>query len=340
MPDLPFALLNLVIYPTAFFFNFLPLPEFAKNGPGFKTVATYTGRQISAVDMIDQNTMAVVHGGPWIGGWKLAILKDSVEVASIDVLSEDYAYDMVVCRGQRRLGVLITDNDAFASIKMYDVSEDGKTITEKGVINLLDSALTQNDLLALQYNSLSFYGDVNGFLMNIQVDKVELWEIESICSTGDFASIRRILYMENWNYGVKASAHLSGNFFAVSLQSSDNRNEIKVVEILGSDSNYDDHISTIGWSGDMFCTDLFKDDTDTLVALGAEHGKEHGRLVAFRWSSEDRKLVFAGDLMTEDYMLDAGSERGPLSVYGQKAYFGETADIDNGRVFEYQFRYD
>ena len=345
MPEVFFS--NLVIYyPRAFFFNFLPLLEFAKNGPGFKTVADY--RHISAVDMIDENIMAVVYGGPWLtlpfeGAWTLTILKykDDFESAFTDVTSEDnYAYDMVVCRGQRRLGVLITDNDAFAHIKMYDVSEDGKTLTEKSVINLLDSALTKQNVLALTYNSLSFYGDVSGFLMNIQGDKVELWAIENICSTGEYANIRRILNMENWNYAVQASAHLGGNFFAVALQSSNYRNEIKVVEILGSDSNYDDHISTVGWSGEMFCTDLSKDDTDTLVALGAEYWEMHGRLVAFRWSSEDRKLVFAGDLMTEDYMLDAGSERGPLSVYGQKAYFGETADIDNGRVFEYQFRYD
>ena len=303
-------------------------------------MATYTGRPIGAVDMIDQNTTAVVHGASWIGGWKLAILKDSVEVASIDVLSEDYAYDMVVCRGQRRLGVLITDNDAFASIKMYDVSEDGKTITEKGVINLLDSALTQQDLLYLHVNSLSFYGDVSGFLMNIRLDTDELWKIERICFTGDFANIRRILNFEDWNYTMMASAHLSGNFFAVSLLSFDHGHEIKVVEILGSDSNYNNNISTIGWSGDMFGTDLFKDDTDTLVALGATILKSQGRLVAFRWSSKDRKLVFAGDLMTEDFMQDAGSQRGPLSVYGQKAYFGETGELSDGRVMEYQFRYD
>ena len=303
---------------------------------------TYTDRQVAGVDMIDQNTMAVVHGGQYKGGWKLAILKDSVEVASRDLINENYvnAFDMVVCRGQRRLGVLLTDGDEFARIEMYEVSEDGKTITAKEVIDLFASGMTQKDVWSLYFNCLSYYGDVNGFLMNIQGDKVELWKIENICSSGGSVRIQRILNMENWDYYVQASAHLSGNVFAVSLHSSNNINEVKVVEILGSESNYDDHMTTIGWPGDLFCSDLFKDDTGTLVALGAEYWDQQGRLAAFRWSSEDKTLVFVGDLMTEDFMRDAGSERGVLSVYGQKAYFGEIGELDTGRVMEYQFRYD
>ncbi len=315
----------------------------AKNGPGLKTYATYTDRQVSGVDMIDQNTMAVVHGGAHKDGWKLAILKDSVEVASKDVINENYvsAFDMVVCRGQRRLGVLLRDNDDYARIAMYEVSEDGKTITAKEVVDLSDYGLPQRSIWGLYYNCLSFYGDANGFLLSLQGEKVELWKIENICSSGGFVKIQRILNMENWNYYVQASAHLSGNIFAVSLHTSGQVSEIKVVEILGSESNYDDQMTTFHWSHDeMFCTDLFKDDTGTLVALGAENYEQQGRLAAFRWSSEDKKLVFAGDLMTEDFMRDAGSERGVLSVYGQKAYFGEIGELDTGRVMEYQFRYD
>ncbi|XP_078383276.1 uncharacterized protein LOC144665870 [Oculina patagonica] len=318
----------------------MPPTEFAKNGPGLKTYATYADRQVSGVDMIDQHTMAVVHGGPYKGGWKLAILKDSDEVASKDLINKDnvYAFDMVVCRGQRRLGVLLTDTDQFGRIEMYEVSEDGKTITAKEVINLFDS-MSEKSIWALYYNCLSFYGDANGFLLSTHTDKVELWKIDGICSTGVYANIKRILYMENWNYHVQAAAHLSGTTFAVSLRAG-NVNEIKVVEVLGSDSVYNDSITTFHWSDEMFCTDLFKDDTGTLVALGAENYEQHGRLAAFRWSSEDRKLVFAGDLLTEDFMLEAGSERGVLSVYGQKAYFGEIGELDTGRVMEYQFRYD
>ena len=324
------------------FSNFLLLLEFAKNGPGLKTVKAYSDRQVAGVDMIDQNTMAVVHGGQYKGGWKLAILKDSVEVASRDLVNENdvNAFDMVVCRGQRRLGVLLTDSYEFARIEMYEVSEDGKTITAKEVIDLLDS-MTLHSIGRLHFDCLSFYGDVNGFLYSVQADKVELWKIEGICSAGANAYIQRILNMENWNYYVQASAHLSGNIFAVALQTSSNYiNEIKVVEVLGSDENYNDSISTTHWSDELFCTDLFMDDTGTLVALGAEYWEQRGRLAAFRWSSEDRKLVFAGDLMTEDFMQDAGSERGVLSVYGQKAYFGEIGELDTGRVMEYKFRYD
>ncbi|KAJ7373975.1 hypothetical protein OS493_009303 [Desmophyllum pertusum] len=140
----------------------MPPTEFATNGPGLKVLTAQQDRQIIGAEMLEHTTMAFVHGGV-NKDWKLVILKDGTEAASKVLMEGHFATDMIVCRGKRRLGVLLTDYYDVGRIEMYEISQDGKTIAQKEVIDLLDSGMTSNDIDRLSINSLSYYGDVNGF---------------------------------------------------------------------------------------------------------------------------------------------------------------------------------
>ncbi|XP_078368560.1 uncharacterized protein LOC144652419 [Oculina patagonica] len=318
----------------------MPPTEFATNGPGLKKWVT-TDSQVSGLDMIDQNTMAMVYGNSK-KGWKLSIRKFSEELASKQLIDKDSAYDMVVCRGSRRLGVLITDTYTYGRIEMYQISADGKTITKEKDIDLLTIGMTKKDIGFLFYNSLSYYADVNGFLLaKQQADWAELWKIENICIPSSQVTARRILNLNpGWANSMKTAFHLSDMYFAMCTLSGGGISHLKVVEVI-SESTYNDSIADFKWSGPLFCVDLVKDDRDTLVALGAQiqYGVGSSMMSAFRWLKEKKKLEFGSHLLTDDYLKD-GSELGVVSVYGNMVYLAEEGWTDTGKVMEYQFRYE
>lgn len=291
--------------------------------------------------MIDQNTMAMVYGNSK-KGWKLSIRKFSEELASKQLIDKDSAYDMVVCRGSRRLGVLITDTYTYGRIEMYQISADGKTITKEKDIDLLTIGMTKKDIGFLFYNSLSYYADVNGFLLaKQQADWAELWKIENICIPSSQVTARRILNLNpGWANSMKTAFHLSDMYFAMCTLSGGGISHLKVVEVI-SESTYNDSIADFKWSGPLFCVDLVKDDRDTLVALGAQiqYGVGSSMMSAFRWLKEKKKLEFGSHLLTDDYLKD-GSELGVVSVYGNMVYLAEEGWTDTGKVMEYQFRYE
>ena len=291
--------------------------------------------------MLDQNTMAIVYGNS-VKGWELSICQPSGVQAFKHLIDRDSAYDMVVCRGSRRLGVLITDTWTYGRIEMYQISADGKTINKEKDIDLLTIGMQEKDIGALFHNSLSYYADVNGFLLaKQQADMAELWKIENICIPGAQVTARRIL---NLNSGlsivIKTAVHLSDNIFAISLLSGGGVSHIKVVEVFDV-STYNDSLADFKWSGPLFCVDMFKDDQDALVALGAQiqYGVGSSMMSAFRWLKEKKTLEFGSHLLTDDYLQD-GSDLGVVSVYGNMVYFAEEGYTDTGKVMEYQFRYE
>ena len=310
------------------------------NGPGLKKLVT-TDSQVSGIDMIDQNTMAMVYGNS-NKGWKLSIRKFSEELAYKQLIDKDSAYDMVVCRGSHRLGVLITDTWTYGRIEMYQISADGKTITKERDIDLLTIGLTEKDIGVLFYNSLSYYADVNGFLLaKQQADWSELFKIENICMPGAQVTARRILNLDpGWANYMKTAVHLSDNIFAISFLSQRGVTEIKVVEVI-NERTYNDSLAYFKFSGPQFCVDLFKDDQDTLIALGAQIQYDVGSsmMTAFRWLKEKKRLEFGSHLLTDDFLQD-GSELGVVSAYGNMVYFAEEGFSDTGKVMEYQFRYE
>lgn len=117
------------------------------------------GNTVVGMDMLDQNTMALVHGDE-NKGFKLAIRKHSKELTSKTLTDKDLVLDLVVCRGSRRFGVLITDASTFGRIEMYEASEDGRVMTKRDNIDLLRSGMKMEDLKYLFTNGLSFYADV------------------------------------------------------------------------------------------------------------------------------------------------------------------------------------
>ena len=313
---------------------FSSLLEFATNGPGLKTLLT-TGSQVIGIDMIDQNTMALVYGKR---SWTLSIRSLSEELASKQLIDKDMVFGMVLCRGTRRLGVLISDRETYARIEMYEISGDGKTITKERDVDLLSIGMAQKDISDLYFNRLTYYADVNGFLLARQVDRVELWKIDSVCIPNAQVTARRILNLQPAlaNY-LKTAVHLSDNFFAISFDAKA-ASTLKVVEVF-SETSYNDSIADFRWTTPLACGALFKDDKDALVVLGTQiqPGVGTGMMSAFRWLRNERRLEFGSHLLTDDFLQD-GSELGVLSVCGNMVYFAEEGSDDSGKVMEYQFR--
>lgn len=318
------------------FDTFSPLLEFTTNGPGLTTLLT-TGSQVIGIDMIDQNTMALVYGKR---SWTLSIRSLSEELASKQLIDKDMAYGMVLCRGSRRLGVLISDRETYARIEMYEISGDGKTITKDRDEDLLSIGMTQKDISDLYFNRLTYYADVNGFLLARQVDWVELWKIDSICIPNAQVTARRILNLQPaWANYLKTAVHLSDNFFAISFDAK-TASTLKVVEVF-SESSYNDSIADFRWTMPLACGALFKDDKNALIALGTQiqPGVGTDMMSAFRWLRNEKRLEFGSHLLTDNFLQD-GSELGVLSVYGDMVYFAEEGYDDTGKVLKYQFRYE
>ena len=314
------------------------LLEFATNGPGLTTLLT-TGSQVIVIDMIDQNTMALVYGKK---SWTLSIRSLSEELASKQLIDKDMAYGMVICRGSRRLGVLISDRETYARIEIYEISGDGKTMTKERDVDLLNIGMTQNDISDLYFNRLTYYADVNGFLLGRQndIDWVELWKIDSICIPNAQVTARRILNLQPpWANYLKTAVHLSDNFFAISFDAKA-ATTLKVVEVY-SESSYNDSIANFKWTTPLACSALFKDEKDALIALGTQTqpGVGTGMMSTFRWLRNEKRLEFGSHLLTDDFLRE-GSELGVLSVYGDVVYFAEEGYGDTGKVVEYQFRYE
>lgn len=287
--------------------------------------------------MIDENTMALVYGKT---SWTLSIRSLSEELASKQFIEKDMAYGMVLCRGSRRLGVLISDRETYARIEMYEISGDGKTITKERDVDLLSIGMTQKDISDLYFNRLTYYADVNGFLLARQIDWVELWKIENICIPNAQVTARRILNLRPaWVNYMKTAVHLSDNFFAISFDST-GASHLKVVEVF-SESSYNDSIADFKWTTPLACGALFKDDKDAVIALGTQiqPGVGTGIMSAFRWLRNEKRLQFGSHLLTDDFLED-GSELGVVSVYGDMVYFAEEGYDDTGKVLKYQFRYE
>lgn len=313
--------------------------EFVTNGPSLKKLVTLD-RPAIGIDMLDKDTMALVHGDE-TKGFKLAIHKHSEELASKTLTEKDLALDLVVCRDLRRLGVLITDASTFGRIEMYEVSEDGRIITKQEEIDLLRYGIRKEDLKYLFVNSLSYYPDVHGMLFAKQGVNIELVKIENICLPGAQVTVKRILNMENMKQTIQSAVHLQNNLFALSLHSPKMNDVIKVVEVF-SEMCYNDNITRVTLSGSLFANDIVKDDSDTLVVLGKQlghYGVGDGVMTALRFLKGEKKLMFGAHLLTEEF-LPEGSELGVITVHGNKVYIGEQGLSDTNKIMEYKFRYE
>ena len=311
---------------------------FVTNGRILKTLITMDSTVVG-MDMLDQNTMALVHGDE-NKGFKLAIRKHSEELTSKTLTDKELVLDLVVCRGSRRLGVLITDASTFGRIEMYEASEDGRVITKRDDIDLLRSGMKMEDLKYLFTNSLSFYADVNGMLLVKQGANSELLKIENSCLPGAHVTVKHILNMDNVSYFIQSALHLNDNLFVLSLHSPKLNDVVKVVEVV-NEMCYKDDITTVTMSGSLYANDMIKDDRDTFVVLGTQLGHEgvgNGMMIALRFLKEQKELMFGAHLLTEEVVLE-GFQLGVITIHGNTVFFGEEGVSYTGRVVEYKFRY-
>ena len=295
---------------------------------------------VVGMDMLDQNTMALVHGDE-NKGFKLAIRKHSEELTSKTLTEKDVVLDLVVCRGSRRLGVLITDASTFGRIEMHEVREDGRVITKREEIDLLRSGMKMEDLKHLFTNSLSYYADVHGMLLVKQGANSELLKIENSCLPGAHVTVKRILNMDNVDYFIQSALHLNDNLFVLSLHSPKLNDMVKVVEVV-NEMCYKDDITTVTMSGSLYANDMIKDDRDTVVVLGTQLGHEgfgNGMITALRFLKEQKELMFGAHLLTEE-VVPEGSQLGVITMQGNTVFFGEEGASYTGRVVEYKFRYE
>ena len=314
--------------------------EFATNGPSLKTLVTMDSTVVG-IDMLDQITMALVHGDE-NKGFKLAIHKHSEELTSKTLTDKDLVLDLVVCRGSRRLGVLITDASTFGRIEMHEVSEDGRVITKREEIDLLRSGMNMEDLRHLFTNSLSYYADVHGMLLVKQGASNELLKIENSCLPGAHVTVKRILNMDNANYFIQSALHLHDNLFVLSLHSPSKLNDVvKVVEVV-NEMCYKDNITTVTMSGSLYANDMIKDDRGIVVVLGTQLGHKgvgNGMMTALRFQKEQKELMFGAHLLTKE-VLPEGSQLGVITMHGNTVFFGAEGLSDTERVVEYKFRYE
>jgi len=241
--------------------------------------------------------------------------------------------DVTVCPNRNRFGVVHSDFYYWAYIQMYDVREDGRTLTKGLQLMLQDYSVGPEDV---SFNCLSYYHAVNGFLLVKKAwpSNFELIKIEDIC----FANAQFVRPDVFINAGCKdcnpmAGLHLGGNLFAISTYT---QKAALIIKVLSS-SEFK-VLQTIPFEGRLIISDIYKDELTNTVAMTLANQMDFGdtRIVVYRWNQDDRIMTFAANLLTEKKLLDF-PDVGSIVILGKYIYFGEGT---TGRAFEYEYTYD
>ncbi|KAK3711502.1 hypothetical protein QZH41_002548 [Actinostola sp. cb2023] len=308
----------------------MPPTEFATDGPGLLPWMD-TGPNNIHIDMVNENMMAIVSGKS-TSEWTLKIVKDKTETYSKVIEHGNVILDVTVCPNRNRFGVVHSDFYSWAYIQMYDVSEDGKTVTEGLQLKLQDYKVGPEDV---SFNCLSYYHAVNGFLLVKKAwpSNFELIKIEDIC----FANAQGVTPEVFINAGCEdcnpqAGLHLGGFLYAISTYT---QRSVKVIEVL-SGSEYK-VLQSIPYESKLMMSDIYKDDTNTLVmTLANKNSFGDTRIVAYRWDPDTKTMTFAANLLTEKKLLDI-PDVGSIVIQGKYIYFGESI---TGRAYQYVFTYE